>query len=136
MEKSSMEKERGQEREKLFEGGKMRSRCRVRVPDGNDAIEKEGFLHMGSKAHLPEKGEAVETDDDDIYQGKMVRTNRISDGNHDGSIMASSVQNKNPRAESSIHALNKEILPWSRSGPEPESSACNSLVSGFPIFLS
>jgi hypothetical protein len=82
VEEPSVKKHRGYERKDLLEGCKVRGECRVGVPGRDHAIEENGLLQSRPLGQLPEKDKAVQDDDHDIDQGKMLGTEGVPDGDH------------------------------------------------------
>jgi hypothetical protein len=66
MEKSPVKKHGGQKREPLLECGKLYRDRWIGIPDRDNAIEGKGLFQIGSLEELPDKGDNIETNEDDI----------------------------------------------------------------------
>jgi hypothetical protein len=63
---AAVEKHRSDEGEDLLEGRKLGGETRVGIPDGNNSVEEESFLQMGTLGELPEEGKAIGGNDENI----------------------------------------------------------------------
>lgn len=78
----SVKKHRGQEREILFETGKVSSQFWAGVSEGHDSVRIEHVFQIRPLEEFPQKDNNVQSDDEDVGSREVLRANGISDGNH------------------------------------------------------
>ena len=54
----------------------------IRISERDNSKKKEGLPQVGSLSHLPEEGDSIQANDQEIDQGEMTGTNGISDRDH------------------------------------------------------
>jgi len=82
VEDSSMKEHGGQKGQDLLNGGKMGRDVRIRISCGNDPEKEKSLFKVRTLGKLPEEGENIENDDQNIDDGKMTRPYGIPYRNH------------------------------------------------------
>ncbi len=68
----SMKKHGGEKRKILLERGEVNCHFRIGVSGGHDSIQIKNFIQMRSLKQLPQEGEGVQHDDEDVYSRKVL----------------------------------------------------------------